>query len=278
MSRRNMEELFDKKDGSSGMSGETQEDIEGEIEISQSATEGEKKEEQQQQKKTKKGGRKGTGGSKKPSTQAPKTQVSTKKTTEGIPKKECEMKKNEKLEEREESEASENEVERSDSEDEKKGRNSSPEDEDTEWEKFHSKLTKREKVLEGRSKRSHSVHCPFFPDDKQEYWWVYICDRKSHTLLTAPCHITALVEHEEVQLKFTAPRWPGLYTFTVWLRSDSYLGFDQNHDIKLDVKEAPEVPTEHPQWDMSEEEEEMEGEGSDPSEFTTDEDVGEENE
>lgn len=48
-------------------------------------------------------------------------------------------------------------------------------------------------------------------------------------------------------------------------------------DVQLDVKEAPEVPTEHPQWDMlDDEEEEPEGDGSDVSEFTTDEDVEEE--
>lgn len=83
---------------------------------------------------------------------------------------------------------------------------SSVEDDDEEWEKFQKKLNKREK-LEGKSKISHSVHCPYFPEDKQEYWWTYICDRKSRTLLTAPYHVTNLVEREEVQLKFTAPRW-----------------------------------------------------------------------
>lgn len=95
---------------------------------------------------------------------------------------------------------------------------SSVEDDDVEWEKFQQKLNKREK-LEGKSKLSHSVHCPNFPEDKQEYWWTYICDRKSRTLLTAPYHVTNLVDSEEIQLKFTAPRWPGVYTFTVCLRS-----------------------------------------------------------
>jgi hypothetical protein len=38
------------------------------------------------------------------------------------------------------------------------------EDDDTEWEKFQARLTKREKVLEGKSKRSHSVHCPLYPE------------------------------------------------------------------------------------------------------------------
>jgi len=179
----------------------------------------------------------------------------------------------------EESEGSNEDADHSDDDDDQhsQGDKASVEDDDTEWEKFQAPLTKREKVLEGKSKRSHSVHCPLFPEDKQEYWWVYICDRKSRTLLTSPYHVTALVEQEEVQLKFTAPRWPGVYTFTVCLRSDSYLGFDQMHDLKLDVKEAPEVPTEHPQWDMLDDEEEVpEGGGSDVSEFTTDEDVEDE--
>lgn len=62
--------------------------------------------------------------------------------------------------------------------------------------------------------------------DKQEYWWTYICDRKSQTLLTAPYHVTNLVDHQEVQLKFTAPRWPGVFTFTVCLRSGENINLD----------------------------------------------------
>ncbi|KAJ1528470.1 hypothetical protein ONE63_006881 [Megalurothrips usitatus] len=146
-------------------------------------------------------------------------------------------------------------------------------DDDAEWERFQAKMTKREKALEGKSKVSHPVHCPLFPEEKQEYWWVYISDRKSNTLLTSPYHITSLVDKEEVQLRFTAPRWAGIYTFHVCLRSDSYLGFDQMQEIKLDVKEAPAVPVEHPQWDMSDDEEEPENDTGHISEYTTDEDV-----
>lgn len=82
------------------------------------------------------------------------------------------------------------------------------EDEDAEWEKFQKGLTKREKVLEGKSKMSHSVHCPFFTDDKQEFWWVYVCDRKNHKLITVPYHVSvsaseglALV-HDRPQIEF----------------------------------------------------------------------------
>ena len=69
---------------------------------------------------------------------------------------------------------------------------------------------RREKALEGKSKVSHSVHSPYFTDDKQEFWWCYISDRKNHALVTPPIHVTGLVEREEVELKFTAPAKPGM--------------------------------------------------------------------
>ncbi len=68
---------------------------------------------------------------------------------------------------------------------------------------------RREKALEGKSRVSHSVHCPYFTDDKQEYWWAYIADRKNHALVTPPNHVTNQVDREEVELKFTAPQKPG---------------------------------------------------------------------
>ncbi|XP_037038459.1 translocation protein SEC63 homolog [Bradysia coprophila] len=167
---------------------------------------------------------------------------------------------------------SESEAESGDESDNEEKEEMSTDDEkkeQVEWEKIQQKLNKREK-LEGKSKLSHSVHCPGFPEDKQEYWWTYICDRKSRTLLTAPYHVTNLVDTEEIQLKFTAPRWPAIYTFCVCLRSDSYMGMDQQQELKLDVKEAPAVPTDHPQWDLSESESEKEDPQANESEFTTD--------
>lgn len=45
---------------------------------------------------------------------------------------------------------------------------------------------------------------------------------------------------------------------------------DQQQELKLDVKEAAAVVTEHPQWDISESESEKEDQNADESEFTTD--------
>lgn len=143
-------------------------------------------------------------------------------------------------EDEKEKELEEEEVEESDegeAEGEEKSANndsSEPEKDDDQLEKLQSDVAlRRQRLLEGKSQISHSVHCPYFPQDKQEYWWAYITDRKQQMLLTAPYHITNLVEHEEIQLKFTAPFKPGFYTFAVCLRSDSYFGFDQMKDIKV---------------------------------------------
>ena len=80
---------------------------------------------------------------------------------------------------------------------------------------------------------------------------MYISDRKTHSLITPPYHLTSLVSEEEVELKFTAPSKEGIYNFTVCVRSDSYLGVDLLEDIKLDVQKAWEAPKEHKQWDFS---------------------------
>merc|ERR1711962_1567220 len=151
------------------------------------------------------------------------------------------------------------------------------EQEDQERARFQRGVNKREKALSGKSRVSHSVHCPYFTDDKQEYWWVYICDRKTHSLITPPYHLTNLVNNEEVELKFTAPGKPGHYNFTVCVRSDSYLGVDLMDDIRLDVQEAREAPTAHPQWEFEDESGDDEGkEASEESEYATDDDYEDE--
>lgn len=54
------------------------------------------------------------------------------------------------------------------------------------------------------------------------------------------------------------------------------MGFDQQKDIKLDVKEAPAEVTKHPQWEFEDSEEEGPAvNDAQDSEYTTDEDLPE---
>merc|ERR1719461_2418929 len=153
------------------------------------------------------------------------------------------------------------------------------EDDEAEWERFQKKLNKREKALEGKSKVSHSVHCPYFTDDKQEFWWVYLSDKKNRLLVTPPQHVTSLVEREEIELKSPAPPKPGHYTFTVNVKSDSYLGVDVTQDIKLDVHEARDIPDSHVQWEFEDEDEDENSKAEESDdEFATDDDFDDEDE
>lgn len=114
-------------------------------------------------------------------------------------------------------------------------------DDDDEWgRKFQEKVLKKQKVFESKPRKSHPVHCPYFPDDKQEFWWVYVVDRKRFALVTAPLLVTSLVETEEVELKFTAPHRPGIYSYTIVVRSDSYVDCTIQKLARIDIKPAKE--------------------------------------
>ncbi|KAL4233084.1 secretory subunit [Mactra antiquata] len=144
------------------------------------------------------------------------------------------------------------------------------EEDDDDWEKFQEE-SKKENSLETKKKESHPVHCPYFPDEKQEGWWLYVADKKKHMLVTVPVQIQSLKKEEEMQLKFSAPPKIGIYTYNIVLRSDSYFDFDQTHNIKLDVKEAK-VIEDHPQWDISDTEDEAgdhDHEASNDSDYST---------
>lgn len=115
----------------------------------------------------------------------------------------------------------------------KEGGDKNDSEDEEEWGKFQEKVVKKEKILESKSKHSHSVHCPYFSDDKQEYWWIYMVDRKRPALATIPVLMTNLVDYEEIELKFTAPTKPGTYKYEVIIRSDSYLDFSTTVNLKV---------------------------------------------
>ncbi|CAF0722947.1 unnamed protein product [Adineta ricciae] len=118
----------------------------------------------------------------------------------------------------------------------KKSRTNADNDEDTFLERFQQQQRKREK-LETKAKISHRVFCPFYPEVKQECWWLYVADHK-----------------EEVEVKFSAPKTPGHYVYSVILRSDSYFDVDVMENLAFDVQAAKEMDNNHPQWDFSEDE------------------------
>ncbi|XP_062323285.1 translocation protein SEC63 homolog [Osmerus eperlanus] len=147
-------------------------------------------------------------------------------------------------------------------------------DDEEEWEALQQSIQRRERaLLETKSKITHPVYSLYFPEEKHEWWWLYIADRRDQTLVSMPYHVCTLKDVEEVELKFPAPSKTGNYQYSVIMRSDSYLGLDQIKPLKLEVHEAKAVLDNHPQWDIPEtEEEDEEQEDSDGIEESEDDD------
>ncbi|MGH0164007.1 UNVERIFIED_CONTAM: hypothetical protein FKN15_046509 [Acipenser sinensis] len=147
-------------------------------------------------------------------------------------------------------------------------------DDEEEWKALQQSIQRRERaLLETKSKITHPVYSLYFPEEKHEWWWLYIADRKEQTLVSMPYHVCTLKDTEEVELKFSAPSKPGNYQYFVILRSDSFMGLDQIKPLKLEVHQAKQMPDNHPQWDIPEtEEEEEDQEDSDGIEESEEED------
>ena len=101
-----------------------------------------------------------------------------------------------------------------------------------------------------------------------------MADRKHFSLISAPVYLCTLKDKEEVEVKFSAPKTPGHYVYSVILRSDSYFDVDVMENLavihsissdgltsilfsvtfQFDVQAAKEMDNNHPQWDFSEDE------------------------
>ena len=59
-----------------------------------------------------------------------------------------------------------------------------------------------------------------------------MADKKLKRLVSPPVLVTNLETEESIQLKFTAPP-PGTYSYTVVVKSDSYLDMDTVSNLKV---------------------------------------------
>lgn len=78
------------------------------------------------------------------------------------------------------------------------------------------------------------VVAPFFPQKREEGWWVVIGDPKSNSLLSIK-RLT-LQQKAKIKLDFVAPA-PGQHSYTLYFMSDAYLGCDQEYKFTINVGE-----------------------------------------
>ncbi|KAK4881295.1 hypothetical protein RN001_004614 [Aquatica leii] len=86
--------------------------------------------------------------------------------------------------------------------------------------------------LEREDEVSGPVIAPFFPQKREEGWWVVIGDPKTNSLLSIK-RLT-LQQKARIKLDFVAPS-PGHHSYTLYFMSDAYLGCDQEYKFSIDV-------------------------------------------
>ncbi|XP_059610853.1 U5 small nuclear ribonucleoprotein 200 kDa helicase [Phlebotomus argentipes] len=86
--------------------------------------------------------------------------------------------------------------------------------------------------LEREDEVTGPVIAPFFPQKREEGWWVVIGDPRSNSLLSIK-RLT-LQQKAKVKLDFVAPS-PGQHEYTLYFMSDSYLGCDQEYKFSINV-------------------------------------------
>ncbi|KAF2895864.1 hypothetical protein ILUMI_10312 [Ignelater luminosus] len=86
--------------------------------------------------------------------------------------------------------------------------------------------------LEREDEVNGPVIAPFFPQKREEGWWVVIGDPKSNSLLSIK-RLT-LQQKARIKLDFVAPS-PGHHSYTLYFMSDAYLGCDQEYKFAIDV-------------------------------------------
>jgi translocation protein SEC63 len=122
------------------------------------------------------------------------------------------------------------------------------------------------KEIKESNERINAAHAPYFPgvsftyfcfppvysvsnrsfhqQEKKPYWWVYLGDPKVNRIIVPPQKITDVVTKKTIKIQFPGPPKAGTYTFSYYVRSDSFVGTDIRQDIKLVIQEPSDLPPE----------------------------------
>jgi len=141
---------------------------------------------------------------------------------------------------------------------------------DAEWSNLQQQMSKKQQLSKEETE-SHPVHCPYFPVDKEEGWWVFIADRKTGELITPPKYVVGLKDTQEVILKFQAPESLGHHKYNVILKSDCYLNCEKEVLLKLLVEREIATKAEK-QWENISDSDQTESSESESSDSESEED------
>ncbi|TFK66638.1 hypothetical protein BDN72DRAFT_799683 [Pluteus cervinus] len=129
-------------------------------------------------------------------------------------------------------------------------------------EKDHQFLISRKETedLPENAIPSGYAHAPFWPANRKPSWWIVLADDKSGRVVVPPMKISDVPfanpkedrDYRSYKLQFQAPPNTGLFTWKIYIVSDSFVGEEISRDIVLKIDDASVLAAEdQPEDDIS---------------------------
>ncbi|KAI0352788.1 DnaJ-domain-containing protein [Trametes cingulata] len=109
------------------------------------------------------------------------------------------------------------------------------------------------------------AHAPYWPANRKPGWWIVLADIKSNKVVVPPLKITDIpvadpsrgIDYRSYKIQFQAPQTVGLFTWKVFLVSDTFVGEEAARDVVLKIDDPTVLAADEPdaEDDISEPEE-----------------------
>ncbi|KAF5377761.1 hypothetical protein D9757_008081 [Collybiopsis confluens] len=88
------------------------------------------------------------------------------------------------------------------------------------------------------------AHAPFWPENRKPGWWLVLADDKNSRVVVPPMKITNVPfsdpsgtdrDYRAYKVQFQAPQGPGMYTWKIYLISDTFVGEEVSRNMTVRV-------------------------------------------
>lgn len=131
---------------------------------------------------------------------------------------------------------------------------------DAKDEEFLTSRAEAEEISPADADANGWAHAPFWPAGRKPSWWVVLGDDKSNRIVVPPSKITDIPfsnadsdrDYRSYKIQFQGPPSTGLFTWRVYLVSDTFVGEEVVKDITLKIEDPPAVNDQESDDEISE--------------------------
>ncbi|ORX79099.1 hypothetical protein BCR32DRAFT_281697 [Anaeromyces robustus] len=110
---------------------------------------------------------------------------------------------------------------------------------DTEINEVEEKKKKMRTLFDKATNPNDPIYAPYLMMEKRPGWWLMMGNPQVNKSLTPPMKINDLVDEKVLRFTFQTPPKTGTFPITLYVKSDSSIGFDVVQEVKLVVVPAP---------------------------------------